>query len=286
MVVVPRAGLALVGLAGGIPLLLIVGLLLAGNRAATANDNESLSLPAGCSWVTSAWPSGTRPETVAEAVSPSGAFRSLWRFDASSAQFLGYSPGPAGTSDPLLLNYLDPIALCLDRPGALVWPVTVTTTVNCAIPPGSDRLDNEELHMLIEINAYRQLRGLAPVSIAPTLQRIASWKAGQLAADERRDLTSADHNDPGRTWRQRYLDCGYPESAHFTENLGVLYESLGSRDDSRAGNTTLKMVAGWTNSPPHDATLREPDLIYAGIARAPMPGGETVWVTTFGSVYR
>lgn len=122
--------------------------------------------------------------------------------------------------------------------------------------------------MLSLINAYRDELGLPRFAFAPTLQRVAIWKAEQLAYVESGAL---NHDDPTRSWEQRFLDCGYPNSAYFSENLGLTNASIDL------------LLAAWKASPVHDPNLRDSSWTYIGIAHAPSVTGQVVWTTMFGS---
>ncbi|MFN8559644.1 MAG: CAP domain-containing protein [Dehalococcoidia bacterium] len=114
-----------------------------------------------------------------------------------------------------------------------------------------------ECALLAAINEYRSSRGLPELSLSPTLQRAAQWKARSLAAGGARIPSSNDHVDPdGRDWDQRLTDFGYPTTATIGENLG-----------GTNGGIDMLLVA-WRGSATHNATLQNPDFRYAGVAAA------------------
>ena len=242
-------------------------------------------LPAGCSNVTLTWPGGTALGTVATGIAPATALESVWRYDAAGQRFLGYSPNPAAPSDLLTVGRLDAVFICTTAnaqltqpalgsspapatptPGPTPAPTATGPLTNCDVPATGIALDAEEQALLGLINAYRGQLGLPAFQVSPTLQRVAAWKAtsvvqtGQLA-----------HDDPGRTWEERFIQCGYPDSARFSENLGD------------TNGTVQLLMTTWQASPAHDPNMREPGFTYIGVARAPAAGGAWVWVTTFGS---
>lgn len=149
-----------------------------------------------------------------------------------------------------------------------VATVAADDLINCDINRVDTAPDDQEQVMLSMINAYRSELGLPVFAFSPTLQRIAIWKADQLAT-----VTSGvlNHDDPTRTWDQRFLDCGYPSSAYFSENVG-----------STNGSLDL-LLRTWKASPIHDPNLRDPNSTYIGIGHTASVTGEVIWVTEFGS---
>lgn len=154
-------------------------------------------------------------------------------------------------------------------------PATVATAqpalFDCDVADDGRDLDEIEWALLDRINAFRAELGLEVVERSPALERVARWKAASLAAGGPRPLQVEDHDDPGRTWDQRFIDCGYPASAGFGENLGV---TNGTVDD---------LFAGWVQSPSHLANLAHPDWRYIGLARADAGDGFTFWANAYGT---
>lgn len=142
---------------------------------------------------------------------------------------------------------------------------------NCDVPEAERTLDDLEQRMVGAINAYRAELGLAPLELSPTLMQTSKWKAGALATNGPQPVRLQDHDDADRTWDQRFLDCGYPASAEFAENLG-----------NSDGSLEL-MLETWKHSPPHDANLRNPTWTHIGIGRAVPIGSFAFWATAFGS---
>ncbi|MBI2760228.1 MAG: CAP domain-containing protein [Chloroflexi bacterium] len=248
-----------------------------------AQDGGPLALAVGCNNVTLTWPAGTPLSTVASAVTPAGALSAIWKFDNSRQRFIGFSTLPGAPNDLREAGSLDAVFVCVTAAGSLarppLGPIGMPTTlprpnpsnlVNCDVPNASRALDSMEARMLAAINEYRRSLGLPEFQQSPTLTLIARWKAAQLASISPISLV---HDDPGRTWEQRFLDCGYPSSASFSENLGQF----------NVGDTVEQVLTAWKASPNHDPNLRERGFGYIGVAFTTAAGGQTVWVTTFGS---
>lgn len=162
--------------------------------------------------------------------------------------------------------------LTLVMSGMLVPPlVAQPATVNCDVPDAGRSIEERETEMLAAINAYRSELGLEALQISPTLVRETRWKASALAIGGPRPFTLADHDDPGRTWDQRFVDCGYPASAAFAENLGV----------SDAGNA--EQLQAWKLSPAHDTNLRDGSWRYIGLTRFDAGNDIGFWALAFGS---
>lgn len=248
--------------------------------AVHAQQVESVALAPGCNNLTLTWPGGTTAATVAAAVDPVADLVAIWRFDAATQRFAAYSPIPNAPNDLATVGSLDAVFVCVRAAATLARPAigagggSTTALVNCDVPDAGRPLDSEEQQMLDALNTYRRQLNLPTLQIAPTLVRIARWKAEQLASGHPQSVSFADHDDPDRSWEQRFLDCGYPTSASFDENLG---ETNGTVDD---------LMAAWKASPTHDANMRDPNALYAGIARADAGSGNVVWAVAFGSVYK
>ena len=140
------------------------------------------------------------------------------------------------------------------------------TVVMCADPEPERAMDAVEQTMLDQVNAYRSQIGAPAVEPAPTLTRAARWKVATL------DPAAPAHDDSFRSWEQRFLDCGYPASANFSEILGC------------ANVGVEALLAAWQQSPTHDPTLRDPSFVAVGIARLAVADGIVCWVLDFGSV--
>ena len=141
---------------------------------------------------------------------------------------------------------------------------------NCDIADDSGALSEQEAAMFGLINQYRADLGLPAMTLAPTLQRVAGWKAEALQQAPIPPVRMADHDDGFRSWDQRFIDCGYPATANFAENLGTASAPLEF------------LLEAWKQSPTHDSNLRDPRWSYFGIAQTTAGNGEAIWATTFG----
>ena len=142
-----------------------------------------------------------------------------------------------------------------------VLPAQAVSNCTTARPAGSD---GEEQSMLSLINAYRSQSGLSPLAASPSLARAALWKSADMAQNQ-----YFAHDDLGRGWLQRLLDCGYASS-----NDG---------EDLAAGNADAQHTfEQWRTSPPHNAIMLSPIFHAIGVGRAQLSGGQWYWTADFG----
>jgi hypothetical protein len=59
---------------------------------------------------------GWTTQSVVDAVEPSSALQSIWRYDASLNQFLGFSVAAPQASDLLTVFFLDAVWICVTAP--------------------------------------------------------------------------------------------------------------------------------------------------------------------------
>ncbi|MBI5948725.1 MAG: CAP domain-containing protein [Chloroflexi bacterium] len=123
-------------------------------------------------------------------------------------------------------------------------------------------LDSEEIEFARLLNEHRAAHGLAPVSLAPSLNRAAAWMAEDLGS--RSQLTHTD--SLGRDPFQRALDCGYP-----TRGSGEVLAGGTIRD------TAAEALELLLTSPPHVEVMLSPEFTQAGVARAYVPGSRLTW---------
>ena len=110
---------------------LLAVLVLAHRRPhdAAAQPTDTVTLVAGCTNVTLTWPAGTSLSTVAAAITPAGALLSIFRFDAQSGRFRGFSPmAPAFANDyTMVTSALEPVFVCMSAAGTLTGPGAAAT---------------------------------------------------------------------------------------------------------------------------------------------------------------
>ena len=109
------------------------------------------------------------------------------------------------------------------------------------------RLDPGEA--LASLNAYRTAQGLAPVRLDPALTAMARAQADAMVAANQMSHTVAG------SFSARIAAAGL-DAREAGENIGAGYHSVG------------EAMAGWRNSPEHDANLRMADATRFGIAIA------------------
>ncbi|MGH6818394.1 MAG: CAP domain-containing protein [Methylovirgula sp.] len=105
----------------------------------------------------------------------------------------------------------------------------------------------------VMISQYREAHALSAVTRDPTLQKLAEAQADAMAAHNVLSHTIAG------TLTARF-DAANLAQATAVENVSVGYFSLPAA------------LAGWRNSPPHNANLLSPKMRRLGIATAYAPG--------------
>jgi uncharacterized protein YkwD len=120
------------------------------------------------------------------------------------------------------------------------------------------------------ISKYRATRGLGPVTVNPTLGKIAADHARRMA-----QLDRVDHVLPGEgSFDRRVLSGGYNFSTA-AENIGAGYDSL------------AEALTGWQKSPHHNDNLLNPAVKEIGIALYNAPGTKfgTYWSLVLAAPY-
>lgn len=152
--------------------------------------------------------------------------------------------------------------------------VASTRSVNCAVDGGQLGLDGEEQYVVDQTNAYRAQNGLPALVVTGALQRVALWKANDIA-----QRVSMQHDDGFRSWQQRFSDCGYDYlnmNAQIGENLAA---------GNAAGAGTLNQ---WQSSPMHNANLLNGSFTAIGVKRVQGFGAgdpyHWYWTMELGSI--
>jgi len=85
-----------------------------GASIALPDPGETKQLTSGCNNIALTFPDGTASDTVAQAVTPAGALKAMWRYDAALKAWAGYAPGaPTGVNDLLTVDFLQSVWLCV-----------------------------------------------------------------------------------------------------------------------------------------------------------------------------
>jgi hypothetical protein len=85
---------------------------------------ETVDLVEGCNPIAATWADGTAIAAVAGAVEPPEALDAIWKFDAASATWQGYSPtAPADVNDLVSVDRLDAIFICVNAAATVARPV-------------------------------------------------------------------------------------------------------------------------------------------------------------------
>lgn len=126
---------------------------------------------------------------------------------------------------------------------AMTTPTQALT--NCTV---SDlTIDSQESQFVVLLNQYRAQSGLSAVSVAPSLNRAATW----VAQDQTTHAYFSHTDSLGRDPFTRMHDCGYPQAGG--ENLA------------------------YGNLPGHNAAMLQPGFTQIGIARVGI-----YWALDFG----
>ncbi|MFW6024201.1 MAG: CAP domain-containing protein [Dichotomicrobium sp.] len=118
------------------------------------------------------------------------------------------------------------------------------------------------------VNAYREEKGLAPLSLDPKLRQAADAHAQDLAKHDRISHFGSDGSDP---W-ERVQRTGF-EPKVAAENVGTGQITFG------------EVFREWKLSPDHNRNLLLPDATHMGVAvaREPDTQFETFWSLVVGS---
>jgi uncharacterized protein YkwD len=167
------------------------------------------------------------------------------------------------------------VALAVSLP-AVVLPVLRSSpalAATAACTPGAWPAADAALasQVVAQVNQYRAGLGLAQLTVDATLSDSATWKARHMAG-----YAYLAHDDPAppvaRTAYQRALDCGYPATGEWGENIAA------------GPSTAAAAMAAWIASAPHRANLELASFRAIGVGVAADSSGQLYWVQDFGSV--
>jgi uncharacterized protein YkwD len=127
----------------------------------------------------------------------------------------------------------------------------IAIAIVAATPAAAQSIDGFDRRLADLINRYREVHGLAPLAIAPDLEKLASEHSAEMAAS--RQLT---HNG----FSERFDRSG---SSVCVENVGWNYP------------TAEALMDGWRHSPDHLRNLLEVKVTRMGVA------DDTRYVTFF-----
>ena len=143
----------------------------------------------------------------------------------------------------------------------------------CAVDGMDGSLDSLETAMLAEINEYRAALGLSRLELSSALRREAVWKAVARASG-----AAETHDDPDRSWSERFTACGYREDAAIGENLAVFDGDIAPAEEPG------RILEAWKASPAHERVQTYPAFTVVGLARVRVPGTfKTYWTAAYGS---
>lgn len=134
---------------------------------------------------------------------------------------------------------------------------------DCTVAAADLFTDAEEQAALDAINALRTESRLSALVPSAPLGQAATWKSLNMAS-----TGHFSHDDAGRGWVQRLIDCGYRWQA--SENIAVGVES---------GRAAVQM---WRESSLHAANMLDPAARVVGVARARSAGNVWYWTAVFG----
>ena len=105
------------------------------------------------------------------------------------------------------------------------------------------------------ISGYRHNNGLGPVTVDPTLMRLASEQSRAMAQRDKLD------HDGARSVNQRIAGAGF-QAKTAVENVGAGYHTL------------AEAFSGWRDSAPHRANMLKPGVTRMGIAAVYAPNSK------------
>lgn len=155
---------------------------------------------------------------------------------------------------------------------ALILPVVAALAVFAAMAPTAtpkaEAYDGDEASFLSMINDYRAQNGLGPLAADDSLNNVARWMAGDLAANNYFSHTDSLGRDPF----VRMDQLGYAYNTWRGENLVAGTE------------TAAHAMQMWKDSPPHNENMLNPNYTVIGIARAYDATSDFgwYWATEFG----
>lgn len=169
------------------------------------------------------------------------------------------------------MRFLAAVLLATVAYAAFASHAPVSAGPNCTVTSAALALDAQEQEMLRLINQHRRDAGLGDLQVSYALGRSAAWKAQHMAG-----ASYFGHDDTpiGRSWLQRFRDCGYTYNTYTGENIAA--------SNASASGT----FAQWQGSPGHDANMLHTNYHAVGIARAydAASADGWYWVTDFGGV--
>jgi uncharacterized protein YkwD len=153
--------------------------------------------------------------------------------------------------------------------GAVERPVLAGP--NCSVASGAASIDNQELAMFGLINQHRANNGLPPVQLSNTLNSSAAWKSRNMA-----DNSYFGHDDSpiGRSWGQRFRDCGYTYNTFTGEIIAAGHQYA------------IDTFNQWAGSAGHNGNMLNANYAAIGLGRAYSSGSAYGWYWTadFGGV--
>lgn len=162
------------------------------------------------------------------------------------------------------------LALAAGVTPAVVTPHASATSLAGDCTPGADwgtlRADLASQTVQL-VNAHRASLGLAALTVSPTLDASAVWKARHMAR-----YGYMAHDDPAppvaRPIGERMQACGV--TGGWGENIAYGY------------TTAQAVLQGWLSSPGHRANIENPNWRAIGSGAA-TGSGATYWAQTFGT---
>jgi hypothetical protein len=84
---------------------------------------KTVTLAAGCTQITSAFPDGTGIDTIVAAITPASAVGAIWRFDPAKGAYQGFSPAVGWANDLGSVKRGDVLRICATATATLAQPV-------------------------------------------------------------------------------------------------------------------------------------------------------------------
>jgi hypothetical protein len=177
------------------------------------------------------------------------------------------------------INLLISVAVMLVALGIVLFQVNqsqdfrgraVVAANDCTVSDADVMVTSQE-HVLIDlVNQYRQANGAPALSLALSLNRSATWLSKDMNASK-----NLSHTDSlGRSFFQRFIDCGQPQNSGGEENL---FQGTGG----------AQAAFDWwkASTQGHNEAMLRPTNLFAGIGNdgdywvltlSPVEGSDTI----------
>lgn len=145
---------------------------------------------------------------------------------------------------------------------------TTPALLNCNISPNLLTISPEEQELYDQINQYRKINGVSPLSWSEDLTRSATWMSNDMSINN-----YLSHTDSlGRNVIKRISNCSFNA-----------YASVGENIDS-GSNNVQSIIQAWEHSPAQKANLLDSKFEEIGISLVTNPEkSSSYWTVNYGT---